>query len=1356
MKDPGRRHDILKLRLFMFLVFLLPAGFLRAGWTDSSQNIQGPSIGLFNGDWVSTGVAVPPDPAGLNTYYSYLIEVPPGTGELRIYIYDADIGAGTNLDLASSPPNTSVRYTIIDPTGSTASSITLPPGSCTGCDGAWAYLPPQSNPMVGHWELRIDQSTAVQSGGGPWNDINVLYVYAMDPVNGVELNLYSYSYSGIGNTTNGAGTVQYDFFPWVTCGCEVDSNDFDADTGNTATTVSISSRSGASSWAPPTSGATNWANNALGGFTTDTNALEYGIWHSVYQLRTTSSFPLNWATYYFGMWNAADPSTSSGPPTAQPEANTERIYYTTTAGGGGSAAVAPAKEYVEQMLTWVSGPNPPQAGRTTVTSVSIRVVNPTIYPIAFSSTNTVRAWVPGGGAVYGGAIQVSQGSIISQPAVGGTGAVVWNPGALAAGGTALMAYHVSVTPSSAGQRIPVTGSPGSNGTTATYVDGTCAGAGCSGAQLAGATFSFGELCELAVTENLLTHALISSFRLLDDGGEGIVEWETGSEAATRSFRLFLEDQQSGRKKDLGGRELPGLLSASQGGVYRCRVPLETGVYWIEEEEFSGRRLLHGPFVVKAPVPLRDGDGRWPEAGSYGRRAHALAVQDGGKGRRGIERSPAVSDREAAGRLAIGIRESGMYRVNASEIAAAMRIPEKKIRRLIRSGYLRLENRGRPVAWKSDDGRSILFFAEALDSIYSLENVYVLRPGRNRFTITAVDRSSQEISEIQTFLSSRHFEEDLLPVTALGLDPESDYWFWDYLLAEDPELDHRGFSFDLDNPRPGNAFLHILLQGASQTGETGHRAEVLLNGSSLGFVSFRDLEAGQADFSFDAGLLHPEGNTIEVYALPGAAFSLFFVDSFDVIYPRSLEMSSDALFIDAPAASTLTISSDRPSEIRVFDIGKPCRPVEIRGGVVPGGLSIRSLEGGRLLALLPDAFRTPSSMRSFPVEYPDHGGARCLILTPNSLKGAAGLLADYRSGQGMTADVVGIGEIMDRYNHSIFDPHAIRSFVEDLLQDPEEAPEYLLLLGKGTLDYRDLLGQGGNLMPPLMLRTESGLYASDGLYSDLDGDGIPEISTGRLPFSTAAEVEGWISRVRDYEGRSHPAFAMLVNDRRSGGGDFAADADHAASGLLPAFGIERLDLDHEEIGAARDNLFSALGSGVPLLQYFGHGGSDRLAEEGLLTLSDLDGSLDFGENPLVTALTCAVNRFELPGVESLGAKLLIPGSGGAIAVWAPSGLSSRGDVRELGRSFAAALRHPGNGRLGDVIADTMEMMESLDDPAGARLLFNLLGDPALKLVFEELEPPAGEIPDAVNGALLPAPQDDPAAPHGPGIPINPER
>ena len=180
-----------------------------------------------------------------------------------------------------------------------------------------------------------------------------------------------------------------------------------------------------------------------------------------------------------------------------------------------------------------SGPNPPQVGQRTDVTVTVRLVNPTPQAITFSATNVVTANVPGSGVTYDDASQVSQGSILTEPAPGGTGNITWNPGTVAAGATALMSYEVRVTPTSAGQRLAVTGTPPRNGTRATYVDET------GNTTQTRATYTFGPICELALTQGLLTHAVVSSFRTFADERGGVrVEWTTASETGTAGFRLL--------------------------------------------------------------------------------------------------------------------------------------------------------------------------------------------------------------------------------------------------------------------------------------------------------------------------------------------------------------------------------------------------------------------------------------------------------------------------------------------------------------------------------------------------------------------------------------------------------------------------------------------------------------------------------------------------------------------------------------------------------------------------------------------------------------------------------------------------
>ena len=350
---------------------------------------------------------------------------------------------------------------------------------------------------AGHWELRVDMSSSVTSG----DDINAFGLRAHDGTSGsggTELNIYSDSiYSiGVNPPTSGTASRVYTLFPYITSGCSCAKNDFDYDSNNgVAGSLSLESptvfRFSQTYGSASLSGDAAWRRDTFSGWTTDSKSREYGIWklEAVINSYLVAGTPNgNYTNLYLSNFQAA-----ANPPTSNPPANTFRIYLPNDAGVGSP------KPYLEQDMVHFAGPNPPIVGQTVRERVVVRLVNPTARPITFSAANTVIANVPGGGTVYGGNAQVGQGSIVSQPSIGGTGNVTWNPGTIAAGATTVLMYDVRATPTSAGQRVTLTGTPASgNGTRATFVDET------GNTVQARATYTLGPICELAVTVGLFS------------------------------------------------------------------------------------------------------------------------------------------------------------------------------------------------------------------------------------------------------------------------------------------------------------------------------------------------------------------------------------------------------------------------------------------------------------------------------------------------------------------------------------------------------------------------------------------------------------------------------------------------------------------------------------------------------------------------------------------------------------------------------------------------------------------------------------------------------------------------------------
>ena len=121
---------------------------------------------------------------------------------------------------------------------------------------------------------------------------------------------------------------------------------------------------------------------------------------------------------------------------------------------------------------------------------------------------------------------------------------------------------------------------------------------------------------------------------------------------------------------------------------------------------------------------------------------------------------------------------------------------------------------------------------------------------------------------------------------------------------------------------------------------------------------------------------------------------------------------------------------------------------------------------------------------------------------------------------------------------------------------------------------------------------------------------------------------------------------------------------------------------------------------------------------MLTTSDV-AALENGRRlPVITALTCVVGRFALPGFDSLGEELVLHDRGGAIALWAPTGLSENAQAMILNEAFFRALFEDDEKVLGGAI---VKALKSFSDQGGQRFMldvYSLLGDPALSLPHPE--------------------------------------
>jgi hypothetical protein len=1336
---------------------------LRAGSTNAGElhMPQGTGAGTANGDYLTST-------AGLNTFYRYFIEVPSGLSNLVVEVFDADVGVGGTAESAANRDrdrgngfSSTATYTLLRPDGTTAAT-TAGCNATTCTDNGWQVIlnsTTAQNTAAGHWELQVTM------GGS--DDINAIGVRANDGTSGAggtELPVYidSLVSLGVNPPASGSASRSYTLYPYVTSGCTALENDFDYDSdAGTVGSLVFSSRTATftQTVASASLSINNvWTRNTINRWTSDQKSTEYGIWQGVFTIDSytnANGINGNYTDVYI-----ANSSAAANPPAANPVTNGFRIYLPTDAGA------APVKPYLEQLLTYSGcgagndGPNPAVVGTASCYTVTVRLVNPAAKAITFSATHLVTANIPGAGAVYAGLPVVSQGTVVSQPAVGGTGNITWNPGTVAAGSTQLLAYRVKVTPTSAGQRIPATGTPASNGTKAVYVDET------GNATQARALFTFGPLCELAVTQNLITQAVVSSFHASPaDGGGVLLEWKTASEAGTAGFYVERWDAAARRFTRVNRELLAGLLHAPQGGVYRFvdteASPAEPRLYRLEEIEAGGRTRLHGPFAA-----VVDWDRKDPRRGAapgsfsgYQRTASPApgrtAAEDEAAERKAaaqvVQKAVAASPYGVHIPVRSPVRQAGLQYLRTADVAAWLGLPAGDAGKMIAEGKVNLTRGDQPVAWypdlpagagRKDTAALGLYFygqvpATLPESLYGDAGVYRLQKGRG-LLMTAVPAGAAGAPASDSFAASLHVEQDVFAATVLPLDPRSDYWFWEFLQGDDPNYGARTFTLAAPGVASGSgATLTVHLQGATASGVAGeHRVAVAINGTALGETSWTGITAQTASFAVPPGTLLAAGSqgnnqvTLTAHTGSGAPYSILYLNGFDLAYPRRFTAAGDALAFPAQGGSPVAVGGFASAAVRLLDVSNPLHPRWLNGAAVgPDGaggyqVSFTPPASGSYLAVAAPAVPVAAADRAWsaPALKAQGNRARYLVIAPAAFHDAAERLADTRRAQGLEAMTVDLEQIWDEMNGGVSSPEALRGFLAYAFAHWSVPPRYVALAGTGTFDYRNLLGFGDERVPPLMLSTPGGLFASDNLLGDVDGDGLPEMAVGRIPVVSAAELDGYTAKLAAYEGAPAAAWtgtALLLSDVPDQGGDFAADSDGIAGQLSGLYATQRIDLATTPLADARAQLLAALGTGAGLVNYTGHGGLDRLSSGGLLTDGDVPALTAGGRSPLITALTCVINRFDVPGIPSLGELLAKSPAGGAVAVWGPTGLSASGEARLLGERF---YHSPGSGdgtggtdaRLGDrALRATAEFRTLGGDPT-LPLLYGIVGDPALRL------------------------------------------
>ena len=338
-------------------------------------------------------------------------------------------------------------------------------------------------------------------------------------------------------------------------------------------------------------------------------------------------------------------------------------------------------------------------------------------------------------------------------------------------------------------------------------------------------------------------------------------------------------------------------------------------------------------------------------------------------------------------------------------------------------------------------------------------------------------------------------------------------------------------------------------------------------------------------------------------------------------------------------------------------------------------------------------------------------ANLVIFTRREFMMGLGQLIALRQSQGYKVAMVDIQDVYDEFSYGNKSVRAIRDFLAYARGNWKVAPAFVLLAGDASFDAKNYLGFGANdLVPTRLIDTQLMETASDDWLADLNGDGVAEMAVGRLPIRSAREAATIVAKIVGYDRSSKPEGALLVADDSLDGVNFEATTAEVRALIPPQERVEQINRGELDSITAKSRLMDAINRGQRVVNYEGHGNVDTW-RAGLFTAEDVSGLSNEDRLPLFIMMTCLNGYFHDAQLDSLAESLVRMEKGGAVAVWASSGMTSPSDQAVMNLEIFRKLYDANaSWTLGEAVLRAKAVGRNKD----TRLTWILFGDPTTRL------------------------------------------
>jgi hypothetical protein len=296
-----------------------------------------------------------------------------------------------------------------------------------------------------------------------------------------------------------------------------------------------------------------------------------------------------------------------------------------------------------------------------------------------------------------------------------------------------------------------------------------------------------------------------------------------------------------------------------------------------------------------------------------------------------------------------------------------------------------------------------------------------------------------------------------------------------------------------------------------------------------------------------------------------------------------------------------------------------------------------------------------------------------------------------------------------------------------------------LFGDGSYKIKSEELPDGNFVPSyhsLNSLSPVNSYVSDDYFCLLDDGedmifGLLDLGVGRLPVSSPDQADAMVNKIISYEnpdkhGDWRNTICFIGDDE-----DYNLHFNQAnqlatyVESNYPSFNVSKIYLDAYKqistpVGPRYPDVNKAItqqvSGGALIVNYTGHGGTNGLAHEKILEVSDINSWRNAGKLPLFLTATCEFSRFDMPEIVSAGEEVLLNPVGGGIALLTTTRLVYAGPNHALNERFYEIVFEKDGNSLNYCLGDIMKYTKNKTGAGINKRNFSLLGDPALRLSY----------------------------------------